>query len=361
MSRDDISHELSQRNNMSASRPSTPASDASKTTFGESCALVIPLTSRSIGYSTFGDPDGSPLFFFHGLPGSRYDGRYMADVAEKHHVRIIGVDRPGYGLSTFDASRSVRDYAADILALADHLEIDTFRVIGLSGGGPYALACALNVPPSRLLATGVYEGIGPIHETGLRGMGYGLYAKISWWLFIHFPSLGRWLARNLIFRSLLNSADPADTLNKVMAKAIKRMKDPEQKAMFEQARTTIVASMVEAFRQGSEGYCFDGELLARDWGFKIRDIPPDRRIRMWYGRRDAFTPVKTARYVVEQLGGREVEGFYADKTSRYTDAPGEDVEGEDAVVQLRVYREGDHEKLLLGQYKEDIINELMGL
>jgi len=343
---------------MTASGFSTPESGSSQTLNGDSKAFMLPLTSRCIGYSSFGPSDGSPLFFFHGLPGSRYDGRYIADLGHKYGIRVIGVDRPGYGLSTFDASRSVRDYAADILALADHLEIDTFRVIGLSGGGPYALACALGIPPSRLLVTGVYEGIGPIYEMGLRGTGYGIYARVSWWLFIHFPTLGRWLARNVIFRSLLKSSNPAETINDVMIKAIGKMKDREQKAMYEEHRTDIVASMVEAFRQGSDGYCFDGELLARDWGFKVKDIPMDRRIRMWYGAKDIFTPVKTARYITNQLGGKEVEGFYAVSAERYADAEGDEAH---PMVQLRVYADGDHNKLLLHKYKEDIVKELMGL
>jgi pimeloyl-ACP methyl ester carboxylesterase len=97
---------------------------------------------RLLGYAESGAPAGRAVLYFHGHPGARLEAGFLADPATRANVRLIGVDRPGMGLSTYQPGRRLLDWPADIAALADALAIERFAVVGLSGGGPYALACA---------------------------------------------------------------------------------------------------------------------------------------------------------------------------------------------------------------------------
>src|SRR5512136_1886359 len=125
---------------------------------------------RKLSYAEYGDPQGIPVFFFHGFPGSRYDGEYSGQVAAEMGIRLIAPDRPGMGYSDFQPNRLLLDWPADVCRLADSLGLDKFGVLGYSGGGPHALACAHRIP-ERLTTVGVMAGVGPVTEPGaLDGM-----------------------------------------------------------------------------------------------------------------------------------------------------------------------------------------------
>ena len=94
---------------------------------------------RTLGYSEYGSPTGNTLFYFG---SSRLEACLLARAAANAGVRVIGTDRPGMGLSQFQPGRRLLDWPADVVALADHLGIARFAVVGVSAGGPHALACA---------------------------------------------------------------------------------------------------------------------------------------------------------------------------------------------------------------------------
>src|SRR5437868_4337089 len=106
---------------------------------------------RALGYAEYGDPGGTPVFFFHGSPGSRLQRHPDPSITSSFGARIITVDRPGYGRSDFQPGRRLLDWPADAAQLADALSIERFAAIGLSGGGPYLLACAYAMP-ERLIS-----------------------------------------------------------------------------------------------------------------------------------------------------------------------------------------------------------------
>lgn len=97
---------------------------------------------RTVGFADFGDRGRPVVLWCHGGPGCRLGPGYVASTARDEGIRLVGVDRPGYGLSTPQPGRSVADWVSDALAVADHLDIDRFATIGLSTGGAYALAVA---------------------------------------------------------------------------------------------------------------------------------------------------------------------------------------------------------------------------
>jgi pimeloyl-ACP methyl ester carboxylesterase len=106
---------------------------------------------RSVGAADFGDPDGTAVLWCHGGPGSRLEARWLDHAAADAGLRIIGVDRPGYGLSDPRPGRSIKDAIDDLFLVADRLGIDRFATVGVSTGGAYALGAAA-LAPQRVLA-----------------------------------------------------------------------------------------------------------------------------------------------------------------------------------------------------------------
>ncbi len=119
---------------------------------------------RELAYAEYGDVTGRPVFFFHGAPGSRLF-HPPDDVTRGAGVRLICVDRPGYGGSTFQPDRRILDWPKDVAALADRLGLDAFAVTGHSAGSPHTLACAYCLP-DRVKAAAILCGVGPVEAPG---------------------------------------------------------------------------------------------------------------------------------------------------------------------------------------------------
>src|SRR5690606_31033153 len=124
-------------------------------------ALTIALRDgRTLGYAEYGVADGKPVLVFHGSPGTRLQVRAAHRPARARGIRIIAPDRPGLGLSSRLPGRRIADWPDDVCELVDALGIDRFPVIGVSGGGPYAAACAWRLP-GRVARAGIVSGVGP--------------------------------------------------------------------------------------------------------------------------------------------------------------------------------------------------------
>lgn len=235
---------------------------------------------RTLGYAEYGKSDGKPLLYFHGHPGARYEAGFLAEAAAKHGVRLIGVDRPGLGLSSYKPGRHFLDWPDDVLELADHLKIDRFAVVGFSGGGPYALACAYKIP-ERLTACGVVSGV------GRSGRFISFLAR--WMPWVMLPITKRFFANEEKARA-------------VMAKFTGKWAEPDRK-VFERPNVAdaMVASLVESYRQGTKGAAYDGTLIgARTWDFQLEDVAFEN-IHLWHGEADDQIAVTQARESAKRL------------------------------------------------------------
>jgi pimeloyl-ACP methyl ester carboxylesterase len=116
---------------------------------------------RRLGFAEFGSARGRAVFWLHGTPGARRQIPEPARIAAAENgVRLIGVDRPGVGASSPHLYDRLVDFAADLGEIADRLGIGDFGLIGLSGGGPYVLGCAHEMP-ERVRAAVVLGGVAP--------------------------------------------------------------------------------------------------------------------------------------------------------------------------------------------------------
>ena len=116
---------------------------------------------RRLSFAEYGSRRGPAIVWMHGTPGARRQIPLEArEYADRVGLRIIGLDRPGIGSSTPYLYPNILDWTQDLELLLDTLAIDTVRVIGLSGGGPYALAAGAALP-DRVHGVGVLGGVGP--------------------------------------------------------------------------------------------------------------------------------------------------------------------------------------------------------
>ena len=255
---------------------------------------------RNLGYAEWGDRRGSPVFYFHGFPGSRLEARLADHAAARHHIRLIGLDRPGYGISDSKTGRRMTDWANDIAELADHLAIERFSVLGVSGGGPYAAACAHELS-DRLISTGIACGLGPIRPPQLLA-GMTPINRFGLLLIERSPAL----AKHIIPPALLPLRYYPRLVLRIMAHSAH---EPDKATIMSlQIRQVLIASFIEALRLGAHGAISDVILYSQDWGFSLSDIHTP--VRLWHGEKDRIVPAAMGRYVARHIPDCQAT-FYA--------------------------------------------------
>jgi pimeloyl-ACP methyl ester carboxylesterase len=246
---------------------------------------------RTLAYAEYGDPEGAPVVFCHGLPGSHVQGSLLREAAGEHAVRVLAPDRPGVGRSDDTGVRPLADWADDVAALADAAGVETYAVTGFSAGGPHALACAA-CTPERVTRCVVASGSPPPALAGeLEGFvraatGIGRYsAHLVWplaWLFCsRIEAAGR-------FTDVVG--DPRDG----------DLADPR---LGETGRV-LLSDARECVRAGPRGVATEFAALGRDWGFDLGHVPVPTRVV--HGGRDEAVPVSVAEHVADAVPGADL-------------------------------------------------------
>ncbi|HEX3547769.1 MAG TPA: alpha/beta hydrolase [Mycobacterium sp.] len=248
---------------------------------------------RQIGFAEFGDPQGRAIFWFHGTPGARRQIPMEARVfAEQQGIRLIGVDRPGIGSSTPYQYDTVFAFAEDLRTIADTLGVDKMEVIGLSGGGPYTLACAAAMP-ERVVAAGVLGGIAPTRGADAIDGGAMRLGTVMAPVFEVAGAPIRLVASRFI-RLVRPIAEPALYLYaRISPEADRRLLvRPEFKAMF-------LDDLLNGSRKQLAAPFADVVVFARDWGFRLDEVKVP--VRWWHGDRDHIVPFEHGQHVVSRL------------------------------------------------------------
>jgi pimeloyl-ACP methyl ester carboxylesterase len=263
---------------------------------------------RKLGYVEVGDPNGKPVIHFHGTPGCRLDVLFAEKSAAEKGIRFIGADRPGMGLSDFQRGRKLLDWPADILALADALGLKRFAVQGVSGGGPFALACAYKIP-ERLTACGVIVGMGPAYLS-TKGMHAG--NRLIFFISKYMPGLTAWMMR----KSAKSTQDYEKTLASMRENLDKNFRKYDADALRPPEKLAIFALGAQAaFRQGAKGIAHEASIFMKPWGFGLEEVAC-KNIHLWHGDQDTNVPIEMARHMAEKIPGcqakfYEGEGHYS--------------------------------------------------
>lgn len=274
---------------------------------GDSNSEVCVLSDgRKIGIAYFGAQSGPAVFYLHGFPGCRLSGVFFDEPGKKLGARIIAVERPGIGNSSPQPGRRVLDHASDIREIAQQLNLKSYGVIGVSGGGPYALACAYSLPEENLKGVSIVAGMGPI-DIGTRGMNWNNWLTFK--CFIYFPALMRWLQNKwvTVLRTFSNEK-LVDLLNRQYKKPSARLFGPKGKDKEIMSRPGFIITMLnfyrEHYKQGVDGHMEEGRVLTSDLGFRLEDIRPSVPTQLWYSRQDTNVPLRMGEAIAARLSCR---------------------------------------------------------
>jgi pimeloyl-ACP methyl ester carboxylesterase len=243
---------------------------------------------RTLAYTDAGAPGGLPIFYFHGAPGGRLEVAWMEEAFAAAGVRVLSADRPGYGGSSPSPRRSMSDWPWDVAALAHHLSIDRFAVMGFSSGGPYVAACA------ALLGIGV---VAAASVAGITDMGWSA-------AYDEFPDGDEKTIMQIDDEDRARAwcedhygADGARFFDHPL-----HLSPPDSALFADEAFVAArMPTFAEAFRQGVGGVAQDITVQGRAWPFNVANITCG--LRVYHGDQDTLVPVGHGRHTAEIIEG----------------------------------------------------------
>jgi pimeloyl-ACP methyl ester carboxylesterase len=252
---------------------------------------------RHLGFAEYGDPDGQPIFYFHGLPGSRLEAGHLHEVAMANTIRLIGLDRPGMGLSSIESKRSILSWVADVEAFADAMGIAKFSIIGHSGGTPFVAACAYRIP-HRLNGAAIVSGMAPFENpeaTASLARGQRLVTSII--------KAIPWVANLMMKLTCIMLNKPG-----MLKQMLKQMPEVDQRIFSEpESSKAIIDATKEAFRNGVSGTAQEIVLTLKPWGFELENITYP--ITIWQGGMDKQAPEMHARIYAKLIPNAQLTFF----------------------------------------------------
>jgi pimeloyl-ACP methyl ester carboxylesterase len=281
-----------QLNGSGESRSIDPVADANRKSMNREVNFIKLPDGRRLAYAEYGDPQGMPAIYCHGFPGTRLEARLFDMPARRFKLRVIAPDRNGLGLSDPKPERKLLDWTADVEALADSLGFERFFLIGVSGGGPYATACAYRLA-DRLNGVTLVCPLGPLDQPGL-------LAAMRWPAKINFQSI-----RNTPLLSHLSfqyAVVPMVQLSPLWIYQLMLSIAPAPDAAVLKrpgVRSAITASIHESVRQGAKGVLQEMEIYTRPWGFNLAEVAIP--IQIWHGTADETVPILHSQTLAAEL------------------------------------------------------------
>ena len=259
--------------------------------------LVLP-DGRLVWFLDEGDREGVPVVFCHGSPSSRLAAIDHVERVVARHGRVIAPDRPGLGRSDPEVGRSLASWAGDVAELMNQLGLARFRILAVSGGGPYALALAWALP-DRVERVALLSSPGSFDIPGAMD-GMARAHRLTWRLARWSPRmLGRLLGR----QAAALADDPVrfesamiDSLHGADRKAVEAL-DADGRRRF------ITAPLVEALAGGTRGAVEDLRALRAPWGFGVQSI--EVPVHLWHGEADDATPRQMGGWLAAMIPGAD--------------------------------------------------------
>ena len=260
--------------------------------FGRSNQTVTLRDGRKLGFADYGPQSGTPVMLFGGASG-RFLKPCSDALLEKAGVRLILVERPGYGLSDFQPERTLLDWPDDVAQLADHMELERFAIVAGSQGGPYGAVCGYRLP-DRLTSLTLVSALASFDVPGLtEGMAPALAML---------PRLARYTP--FLLRPMQGATvafirrNPEAAVKRIFANL-----PPGDQAVLQQPELmeAMVRDFPEAYRQGGRGGAHDIYVVCHPWGFRAEDIRATTFV--WQGEADPNVPPVMGHYFANAIPG----------------------------------------------------------
>lgn len=251
-------------------------------------------------YDTGGDDarDRLAVFWHHGTPNTGEPPEPLFAAADQRGIRWVSYDRPSYGGSSPRPGRDVASAAADVSAIADALGLGRFAVMGHSGGGPHALACAALLP-GRVLCVVSASGLAPFGAGGLDWFG-GLA-----------PSAERELRAAAAGRAALESHLAAEFGAESEAEPEPEGEPgaftPADEAALSGAWSWLAGVAGRAIRQGLSGMVDDDLAFVAPWGFDPAHV--SHPVLLMHGEQDRMVPSSHGRWLARRCASAQLRLF----------------------------------------------------
>lgn len=254
-------------------------------------SLRLP-DGRRLCYAEYGSPGGTPVLYCHGFPSSRREALLLEPAASRIGLRLIAVDRPGYGRSDYQSDRTIPSWADDCRALFDALGLERVGVVGVSGGGPFALACAARIP-ERLSGCTLVCALGPVYLPDvLAAMAWPARAALQ--LVRRLPAASRLVYGRHSAKVLARWPATIERIRDAAAPRIDRELLAEPRV-----RGLMNRNIRDALGNGARGARQDIQLYTQPWGLPLADI--HFPIDAWHGDLDGSVPAAHARWYAKHL------------------------------------------------------------
>jgi pimeloyl-ACP methyl ester carboxylesterase len=249
---------------------------------------------RALGFAEYGQEDGFPVIYCHGWPSCRLEAYPMRHVCLDSGIRMIAPDRPGFGLSDFHPGRQIMDFPEDVRQLSAHLGLERFAILGISGGGPYAAACAALIP-QQLSAVLLVCSMAPADAPEATA---GMVAINRWLLSMarRFPRFAQAVA-GICLRAIWHKGEQP-----IPKRIENRLPSTDREALASsELRQALIASSSQALLGGVRGAAVDGLLYGRPWGFSLNEIRA--QVFLWHGEKDVVVPAAMGHYLADNIPG----------------------------------------------------------
>jgi pimeloyl-ACP methyl ester carboxylesterase len=239
----------------------------------------------TLAWNEFGAPDGFPVVYNHGWPSSRWQAQVVDELAKNRGLRILSLDRPGMGDSPWVPGLKIGRWPVWVAAFLDSLGLGAFGQLAVSGGGPFAIACAALLP-DRVAATSVLCGAVPLTCASLAGLhpAYRVMTRMR-----HFPG---WIfTPGLGIASAVMKGNPAQAPLRWMARLLPKP-DADLLTTFPEVFSSLMTASGEGMKQGGRAVMDHAKIYLDEWSIDLSRIR--QPIRCWHGGLDRTVPLSLA-------------------------------------------------------------------
>jgi len=255
--------------------------------------------SRILSYQEFGDRDGTPVFYSHTTAGSKIEGEFYQEAALKFGIRLICIDRPGMGDSSYLPKRTLLDYPQDVIELADELKLAKFGLIGWSGGASYTLAVSFKYP-NRILFCILIAGY--TNFVSSNEVTSSIPSSIDKLIAMNYKKYPKLLK---VYLELFSFT--VKTLPKLSLKTIAHFYNQSDRAIIarDKVKSILFRTQREAYKEGSQGPTKDIAIHYSDWGFQLEDI--EIFVDILHGKEDQVVPIYFSQFNQKLLPSCKLE------------------------------------------------------